>query len=312
MKSNITPPQDTVPLPRESRFNPYGSDLLTDDKFNYDHLPPHDLDAAPSQPLQAPQYSESESFFAFLAPGDDNADLPELDFPVPAPDIIPDMVFENDHNEDSTKAIGYTSPDSYYGTATSPPALTSSYLRSSSSDTSPLSSNQHESSHIIPFSTRSSSSTSPCITTQRHASKPTASSVSPSPSLLPYLTQTSLADSNARIPIQSSYVAHARVGSLSVAAIQERRARNTQSARRSRARRADKMAELREENKLLILRNRELTSENAELKRMINALNDDVRSSTPQRTPIMCSATMGGSSPTNVKSEVPESPYQSF
>lgn len=296
MKSNVNNSQNSVPLLRESSFNPYGSYMLSDDKFGYDQLPsieqvvPRDISNPQSQQQpqqQQPQhlqqqmqepgnsYNEADTLFAYLAHTEDSHELPELEFPVPAPDVIPDMVFENDNNEDkpilfSTERV-YTVPELSTSTA-------------SSSHSSPTASNINV------------QGTSLTIDTHKNEIK----------------QSTIVEVDDSRIPIQSSYVAYARAGVPSVAAVQDRRARNTQSARRSRARRVDKLAVLREENAVLMLRNEELSRENAELKRIIESYSENEaqiggnpRNTIRQRSPMPRGIV-------EMKPEIPRSPYESF
>lgn len=292
MKSNTNKSEDS--LPRESSFNPYGSYMMNDDKFGYSPLPsidrvvpteiadslPQSSQQQPQQPQQQDsisQFNEAESLFAYFAQTEDNHELPELEFPVPAPDIIPDMVFENENNED--KSLAYHSENLYV-----PPELSTTNSNSSSSHSSPTASHNANMQYAPAESSNSQND---------------------------QLEVGTVLVEGSRIPIQSSYVAYARAGVPSVAAVQDRRARNTQSARRSRARRADKLVELREENAVLMFRNDELTRENAELKRIIEGYESTVRSRnlTPQRSPQRSPIARGMP---GLKPEIPRSPYETF
>lgn len=142
--------------------------------------------------IQYPQYNADP--LDFLTPAE-AADLPDLDFPVPDQNVIPEMVFENDEMLCRTQPKGVALPSSEV-------LLRSSQL----------------------------------------------------------------------IPIQSSVVAHARSGKMSVAAVQERRAKNTEAARRSRARRSDKIAELRQEKQELVAQNAKLAAENTKLRKLVSVL----------------------------------------
>lgn len=185
---------DRVVITSRNNYSPNGNEVDAEEKWD---IIPQEMYY--NDNIRYPQYNADP--LDFLSPAEVE-DLPDLDFPVPDQNIIPEMVFEKD------ELLCLPHP-------------------------------QHQGMLLPPPHTGESER---------------------------------LLRNSQLIPIQSSVVAHARSRKMSIAAVQERRARNTEAARRSRARRSDKITELRQEKHELLSENARLASENAKLRRLLSTL----------------------------------------
>jgi len=220
---------------------------------NFEYQPVRDNtivvnDAAPKWEPVSAYYApwQASSTFSHNDPLDlmapaEIADLPELEFPVPDQDVIPEMIFEHEEQNSSGRV-------------------------QAASSAAPIPLKQEIDNSADQFYTGSSTDSS-----NGESESPSVheTSISVSSSSLP-------SDHPALIPIQSCIIAHARTGNAALAAAHERRLKNTESARRSRARRADKLVVLREQNAELLARNEILVKENERLKKAVSVLKSHV------------------------------------